>query len=173
MAFLDQALTASPSVKAAVRVELIDDRCPYKGAFLLGEATLDKDINERVLLDFNKLRIPGKDLSSNLKASGHSIGGEAGLLGEFHSNEAMYFGGEFLAAGAAGFADATIQRNQTAFGQYQTVPGVDTAAKGAVVNAMSKTADRFAEKQRQQPGYTTVRGGQRVYVLFTAVATEE
>lgn len=166
---LGESILASPSVASPIRVRVLEGA--FKNAILLGEATLDKDILERVLINFTRIRLPGKEITYQFKGSGHETGGKVGLLGSYHSDELGYFAAEMLAATATGFADSTIERNQNMLGNYQASPSLSNSAKQGAVTALGKSTDRFAEKSRNAVGYTEVKGPLEVlvYVLDEAV----
>jgi hypothetical protein len=160
---LEQSIKASPSVPTPIRARVTAGR--FAGAFILGVAVFDKEL-KRILLSFERLRLLSSDVTYTLKATGLAPSGQVGLEGDHHTQEGTYFAGEILAASAAGYADAVTQRNQTAFGTYQTEPSVANAAKQGAVNALSKTADRFAEQSRSAPEYTEIEAGRAVRVLI-------
>jgi len=162
-AVVEQSIKASPSVATPVRAMLVSG--PYKGSFVLGQATLDKEL-KRVLFHFVKLRRPDTDQVYSMKAQGLSPSGQVGLEGEYENQSGKFFVGEFLAGAAAGFADATTQRSQTSFGTYVTDPSLGNAGKQGAVSALSKTAEHFAEQTRSAPEFTQVAGFQSIQVIF-------
>jgi hypothetical protein len=167
-AVVDQEIKASPSVPTPIRAMVLTGG--LKGGFFVGEATLDREL-KRVLLGFTKVRTSdGK--TYNVRASGLSRSGTIGLEGEYHSQAGKFFVAELASATAAGFLDATINRNQNAFGTYTQEPSLQNSAKSGVVTALSKSADRFAEQSRQAPEYTSVEGYQTIQVIVQDEPTE-
>lgn len=159
-AVIEQQIKASPSVPTPVRAMILSGN--LKGGIFVGEATLDREL-KRVLLNFSKVRKDNKVYG--IKASGLSLEGSIGLEGEYHSQAGKFFVAELASATTAGFLDATINRNQNAFGTYSQESSLQNSAKSGLVTALSKSADRFAEQARQAPEYTNVKGYQVVQVI--------
>jgi len=166
---LEQSVKASPSVPTPIRVRITAGK--LRGAIVLGAATLDREL-KRILLLFERLRMPGNETAYALRATGLAPSGQVGLEGDHHTQEGTYFAGEILAAAAAGYADATTQRTQTLTGGYQIEPSVGSAAKQGAVTALSKTADRFAERSRTAPEYTEIEAGREVQIIIQETPTE-
>lgn len=135
------------------------------GAVLLGEASLEKN-SKRLTIEFKKIRLKDSQEVYQLIASAMDVDGVLGLEGEHHSGESKLFAGEIIAAAAAGFADSTIERSTTAFGQVQDQPSLDTSSKKALSGALSRTADRFAERMRASPEYSILRGPTEIKILI-------
>lgn len=169
-AVIEQSIKASPSVPTPIRAMII--RGPFKGSFLLGTATLDREL-KRVLIEFTQLRRPNTDQLYRTKATGLSMIGQVGLEGAYESQAGKFFIGEFAAGIAGGFADATTQRNVTPFGTYATEPSLANAGKQAGVNALSRSADRFAEGARSAPEWTELTSYQEIQVLIESDPTEQ
>ena len=146
-------------VRAVVRSGLLKD------TIFLGEATLERN-SKRIMIEFRKLRGAQKNDVYSTIANAMDATGLLGLEGEHNSGEAKYFGAEFLAAGAAGYADASVERNQNALGQVIETASVANATKKAFSNALMRTADRFAEKIRTAPEYAIARGPLRIQILI-------
>ncbi len=161
-AVIDQSIKASPSVPTPIRAMIVKGR--YKGAFLLGKATLDREL-KRILIEFEKIRVADTDTVYNLRATGLAPSGRVGLEGDYHTESGKFFVGELVAATAAGYADATIQRNQNVLGNYVQEPSVANAAKQGAVTALNRSADRFAEGMRSAPEWTEIEGYQEIQVL--------
>jgi hypothetical protein len=162
-AVLDQSIKASPSVPTPIRARVAAGR--FRGAFVLGSATFDREL-KRILLTFESLRLPKSETTYAFKAAGLAPSGQVGLEGDHHTQEGAFFVGEVLAATAAGVADATTQRTQTALGTYQTEPTVANAGKQGAVQALSKTAERMAERARTAPEYTEIEAGRDIQILI-------
>ena len=160
---IEESLIAFSDSKAPIRAVITSGK--LKGSILLGEASLEKN-SKRILVDFKKLRsINGTQLWS-VQAAGLDQTGIYGIEGKLISGEEKYFAAEFLAAGAAGYADATIKRDQNALGNYVEEPGVNTVAKKALSGAFSRTADRFSEKLKSVPEYSVLEGPFEIRVLI-------
>lgn len=136
-----------------------------KGSVLIGEANLEKN-SKRITIDLKKFRSPNTQELYSLQATVMDYKGILGLEGKLVSNEDKFFLAEIFAAGAAGYADATISRDQNAFGNSVEARGEDTFAKKALVSALSKTADRYAEKIKQAPEYSILQGPIDVQILI-------
>lgn len=128
-----------------------------KDYVLLGEATLEK-ASKRILLTFKTIRETSSDEIFDISAQGLALDGTLGVEGEYISGESKLFAAELAAAAAAGFADASVTRNTNVLGQVQDENSLDTRSKKAVGTALSRTADRFAEKQKQAPEYAVLSG---------------
>ncbi len=132
---------------------------------LIGEATLEK-ASKRILLNFKTLREVSGDEIYDVAAQGLSLDGTLGVEGEYISGESKLFAAELVAAGAAGFADSSISRSTNVLGQVQDENSLDTKSKKALGTALSRTADRFAEKQKQSPEYAVLSGPVPFKILF-------
>jgi hypothetical protein len=141
----------------------------YKGAWLIGNATMDKK-TKNILVKFTSFR--SQDLESPIEATVHSISGELGLKGEFKSNYWNYFWAEVLASGVSGYSNALTERKKGIFGYSEIVPTPQSAAHQAVASAAEKTSDKFAERAREAPEFTVVSGPTEVNVFITKAPTE-
>ena len=161
-AVIDQEIKASPSVPTPIRAMVTSEN--LKGAYFVGEATLDREL-KRVLLQFGRIRLDS-GAAYSVKAAGLSPRGSIGLEGEYHTQAGLFFVGELASATAAGLLDSTINRNQTTFGTYVQEPSLANTAKTGGVTALSKSADRMAEGYRQAPEYTDVTGYQQIQIII-------
>ena len=109
-----ESIVAFPESKVPVRAVI--RKGPMKDTVFLGEATLEKN-SKRILVEFKKLRDGKKADVFQTTANALDSKGLLGIEGEYHSGEAKYFGAEFLAAAAAGYADASVDRSQNPLGQ--------------------------------------------------------
>lgn len=159
-----EGIIAFPSANTPVRAIVRNGK--LKGTVFLGEASLERN-SKRITLEFKRLRLASSGSVFNLVASGLDESGILGLEGKYVSGEQKYFGAEFLSALAAGYADASIERTTNAYGQIQDAPTLDTMSKKAASAAMSKTAERFAEKVRSAPEYSVLEGPTRIRLLIT------
>lgn len=160
---LESAIAFSES-KAPIRALIKSG--PLKKSILLGEASLERN-SKRILITFSKFRRPSEDTVYQVSASGLDKDGVLGVEGELHSGEATYFGAEFLAAGAAGYADSTVDRSQNALGNYVEAPTFSNATKKALASALTRTADRFSEKLKMVPEYAVLKGPIDIKVIIT------
>lgn len=129
------------------------------------EASLERN-SKRILIEFKKFRDPQARDTYSISASAMDYKGVLGLKGSVVSNEETYFAAEFLAAGAAGYADSTIQRDQNVYGNSVENRSSDTFAKKALVVGLSKTAERFSEKLKQAPEYSVLEGPIQIQILI-------
>ena len=164
IAIIPESLIAFPDSKAPVRARI--PHGPLKGSILLGEASLEKN-SKRILIDFKKFRAANSNDEYQMTASALDPGGILGIEGKYISQEPKFFAAEFLAAGAAGYADASIDRGQNAFGNNVEAPGRDTIGKKALTSALSKTAERFSEKIKSAPEYSILEGPIEIQILIT------
>lgn len=168
-AAVEQSIKASPSVDTPIRAMILSG--PYKGGFLLGRAFLEPEL-KRVLLEFVKLRLPGRDQVFRLKASGLSLVGQVGLEGRYEHHAGIFFVGEVATAAVAGFADASTQRSLNLAGNYVQAPTIANSAKQGAVSALSKTAERFADKARSAPEFTEINPYQEIQIIIEEDPTE-
>jgi hypothetical protein len=71
-----------------------------------------------------------------------------------------------LSAAAAGYTDSTIVRSTNTLGQTTDVKNEDTFAKKALTSALTKSADRFAEKLKSAPEYSILYGPKDIQILI-------
>ena len=163
-----ESLIAFNDAKAPVRAIIKSGK--LKDSILIGEATLEKN-SKRILIDFKKLRIINSN--QNYEVTGYALdqNGILGVEGELISGENKYFAAEFLSAAAAGLADASIERNQNALGNYVEKPSPDTLGKKALVSALSTTTNHFSEKLKKSPEYSILEGTFEIQILITEQPT--
>ena len=135
-----------------------------RDVILIGEATLEKN-SKRILVDFRIARLESSSELFDFKGVAMDGDGVLGLEGEYQSGEPKFFAAELAAAAAAGFADSAINRPTNAFGNQQEERSLDTSGKKAIGSALARTADRFAEKVRQAPEYSVLKGPTAIKVL--------
>lgn len=135
-----------------------------KGSVLLGEASLEKN-SKRIQVEFRKFRDPNTKEIFQIQASLMDDKGVFGVEGKLISSERTFFAAELLSAGAAGYADATITRDQNLLGNSVESKNEDTFAKKALTSALSRSADRFADKLKQAPEYSVLEGPIQVQIL--------
>ena len=161
---ISESLIAFPKEKSPVRA--LVKRGPLKGSVFVGEAKLE-DNSKRIVIEFRKFRLAKKSDVYTLLATVLDQMGIMGLEGNYHTGETKYFSAELLAALAAGYADAGVERTTTAFGTTQEPATAANAGRKAVSHALSRTADRFAEKVRSASEYSILRGPISVQLLVT------
>lgn len=161
-ALVEQSIKASPSVPTPVRA--LVTRGPLKGSVFVGEATLDREL-KRVLIRFTKIRTAQGSVFT-LDAQALSQSGQVGLIGEHDSDTGVFFLAEMASATAAGIADSTINRSQTAFGTFVQEPSLSTSTKQGAATALARTSDRLAEKVRSAPESTTTNPFQEIRILI-------
>ena len=162
-AVIEQEIKASSQVVTPIRAIVLSPL--FKGAFLLGVASLDREL-KRVLFSFSKIRLPESDEVYLLKATGLSRTGSVGLEGEYQSQAGKFFVAELASATAAGLVDAGIQRQQTGFGGYIQEPSYANAVKQGAVSAMGRSTERMAEAYKHAPEFTEIQGFQEIQVLI-------
>lgn len=160
---LESAIAFQES-KAPIRALISNGK--LKGSIFLGEATLEKN-SKRILISFNKFRNPRDEITYTLSANALDSKGILGLEGKLISGEAKYFAGELVAAGAAGYADSTVERSQNVFGNNVDIPSTSNYAKKAVASALSRTADRFSEKLKSAPEFSVLEGPIDIQIIIT------
>ena len=165
---IKESLIAFNDAKAPVRAIIKSGK--LKDSILIGEATLEKN-SKRILIDFKKLRINSSN--QNYEVTGYALDqkGILGIEGELISDENKFFAAEFLSAAAAGLADASIERNQNALGNYVEKTSPDTLGKKALVSALSTTTNHFSEKLKKAPEYSILEGTFEIQVLITEQPT--
>lgn len=136
---------------------------------LLGEASLERN-SKRITIEFVKARRKDSDKIFDLKATALARDGTPGIEAKIHSGEGKFFLAEVLAAGAAGFVDASVNRSTNGFGNTTDERSLDTQSKKAVSGALSKTAERYGEKIKTAPEYATVQGPVEINVIVLQAA---
>lgn len=163
LARIKQSILAFNEGKAPVAANLTDER--GRDIILIGEATLEKN-SKRILVDFRTARLENSSELFDFKGVAMDGDGTLGLEGDYHSGESKFFAAELAAAAAAGFVDASVNRPPNAFGNQQEERSLDTSGKKAIGSALSRTADRFAEKVRQAPEYSVLKGPTTIHILI-------
>lgn len=140
------------------------------GVRFIGESYLEKN-SKRIFVNFTRL-VMGNQIF-DLKGVGVTTEGQPGLSGEYHSREAEYFTGDFIASFAAGYFDGLVPRRTNAFGQFETDPSVDSAVKKGLASGALSTADRFREKLKKVPEFSEIKGpfDLKILILEQAKAT--
>ncbi len=162
------SVVAFPDEKAPVIGE--GDSGVLSGFKFVGESYLEPN-TRRIFVNFSRLII-GHQIY-NFKGVGVSSAGQPGITGEYHSREAEYFTGDFIASFAAGYFDGLVPRRTNVFGQTETDPSVDNSVKKGLASGALSTADRFKEKLKKVPEFAEVKGpfNLRILVLEQAKAT--
>lgn len=134
-----------------------------KGIRFIGESYLEPN-TKRIFINFSRM-IQGQNIYF-LKGVGVSANGQPGLSGEYHSREAEYFAGDFVASFAAGYFDGLIPRKTNAFGQIETDTSVDAATKKGLASGALSTAERFREKLKKVPEFSEIKGPFSIQLLI-------
>lgn len=140
----------------------VSDAGPFKGVRFIGESYLEPN-TKRIFINFQRVLIGNQIYQT--KAVGVSSEGQPGLFGEYHSREAEYFTGDFIASFAAGYFDGLIPRRTNAFGQIETDSSIDSAVKKGLASGALSTADRFREKLKKVPEFSELKGPIEMQVL--------
>ena len=161
---IEQDIKAYVDSKSPIRARITSGE--HEGSIFIGNAVMDPK-TKNVLIWFDHLRNLDTGVKHKLLASIHSVTGEVGLVGTHHSRYWSHFFAMLLSRGAEGYAQASVERNQNIFGNYQQIPNQNNAGKVAVAEAASGTADLVAEKMRNLPEYVTKRGPIKTKVFIT------
>lgn len=154
-AVISQNIVAYPGSKSPVTGRVLEGK--FKGALVLGEATMD-ETTKRVNITFKSIRpLKSKD---NYSLNGILLAedGIQGLQGEYESSYWTYFWAETITNTVAGFADATTKKAQTIWGNSVPEPGIDSATRQGIAQGLAKTADRLGDRVKNAPEMTTVKG---------------
>ena len=162
------SIIAFPDESAPVVAELTDG--PFKGARLLGTSRLEPQ-SQRVFIDFNKITAQGETYA--FKASGVTEAGQTGFLGEFHSQEASYFTGDFVASFVSAYFNGLVPRNTNACGYVVEDTSASSAVnKGLAAGALS-SADRFRDKMKKVKAFSEMKGPIEIGVLITEPGVQQ
>lgn len=164
MARINQDILVSPGTPQPILADLVTG--PYKGARLLGEATLERDLH-RVLVKFHHISHDGDQIKIAANTLDH--GGKVGITGEYIAEDKALIAGSFLSTFLSGFTDSSVERHRDATGNYVDEPTVTNQAKKGLTATLSKAADRMESRANQMPGYTMVKGPVLVQVIFEEV----
>lgn len=141
----------------------VSDKGQLSGFRFIGESYLEAN-SKRIFVNFSRVVI-GQQIY-DLKGVGVSAEGQPGLTGEYHSREAEYFTGDFIASFAAGYFDGLVPRRTNAFGQIETDSTVDSAVKKGLSAGALSTADRFREKLKKVPEFSEIKGPFNLKILI-------
>lgn len=158
---VSHSVIAFPDEKAPV-VSIVDSG-QLSGFRFVGESYLEKN-TKRIFINISRL-VMGQQIYE-LKGVGVSSEGQPGLTGEYHSREAEYFAGDFIASFAAGYFDGLVPRKTNVFGQLETDSSVDSAVKKGLASGALSTADRFREKLKKVPEFSEIKGPFNLKILI-------
>ena len=136
---------------------------PLKGAKILGTSRLEAN-SKRIFIDFSKLSF--KDSIYSFNGKGLGLDGTQGLNGKYHSQEAKYFAGDFLASMTAAYFDGLIPSTTNPYGQVIRDNSVDSAFKKGLASGAMSTANRFREKLQKTPEFSEIKGPTLIKVLI-------
>lgn len=151
--YIDHSVIAFPDEKAPVVAQ--GQSGVVRGLKFIGESYLEPN-SRRIFISFNRV-VQGDHIYS-LKGVGVASNGQPGLSGEYHSREAEYFSGDFIASFAAGYFDGLVPRKTNVFGQVVEDSSVDTAVKKGLSSGALSTAERFKEKLKKVPEFSEIKG---------------
>lgn len=157
-------LAVYPGSKSPVTARVIGGK--HAGAFLVGQATLDKTTKRANIL-FTGIRPLKAQEVYAFHGELTSTDGIMGLEGVYETSYWTYLLAEAATNMVAGFAKASVPQSQTAFGTYSQEPGLKAQTANAVAEGLSTTADRLGEKAKNAPEITTVAGPIVVDVIVT------
>jgi hypothetical protein len=161
MARISQDILVSPGTPQPILAEIMTGQ--FKGARLLGEATLERDLH-RVLVKFHHISHDGDQIKIAANTIDHS--GKVGIAGEYIAEDKALIAGSFLSTFLSGFTDSSVERHRDATGNYVDEPTVTNQAKKGLTATLSKAADRMESRANTMPGYTVVKGPVIVQVVF-------
>ena len=155
------SVLAFPDEKAPV-IAVVENDGPLKGYRFVGESRLEGN-SKRVLLDFGRVAKDGRVYE--FKGVGLTAQGQPGFEGEYHSREATYFAGDFVASLTAAYFDGLVPRRTNVFGQVQEDNSMDSAFKKGISAGAMSTAERFKEKLKKVPEFCELQGPLRIKIL--------
>lgn len=135
----------------------------FRGAKILGSSRLEKN-SKRVFIEFQRLSL--RDSEYEIQGVALTLSGQSGFIGEYHSREAEYFGGEFLSAMTAAFFEGQVPRYTNFLGQTQEDHSMDSAVKKGLAAGAMSTAELFKEKLKKVPEFSEIRGPFRTKILI-------
>jgi hypothetical protein len=141
-----------------------------RGLRFIGESYLEKNTH-RIFVEFTRV-VQGEQVF-NLKGVAVSEKGQPGLVGEYHSREALLFAGDFTASFVAGYFDGLVPRQRNVFGQMESDQSVDAAVKKGLASGALSTAERFREKLKKVPEFSEIQGPFDLKILVLAPANSE
>ncbi len=159
--YVDHSVIAFPDEKAPVMAQAQSGS--IRGLRFIGESYLEPN-SRRIFINFNRV-VQGDHIFS-LKGVGVASNGQPGLNGEYHSREAEYFTGDFIASFAAGYFDGLVPRKTNVFGQVVEDSSVETAVKKGLSSGALSTADRFREKLKKVPEFSEIKGPFELKILI-------
>ena len=158
---VSHSVVAFPDEKAPVVG--VADSGQLSGFRFVGESYLEKN-TKHIFINISRVVI-GQQIYE-LKGVGVSSEGQPGLTGEYHSREAEYFAGDFVASFAAGYFDGLVPRRTNVFGQLEMDNSVDSAVKKGLTSGALSTADRFREKLKKVPEFSEIKGPFNLKILI-------
>jgi hypothetical protein len=161
---INDSITAYEGSKDPVKATITEG--PYRGAVLFGFATMDK-VTKNVIVAFDTFIPLNSNETFKTLATIKDQDGNSGLVGVLESRYWETFFLQFALNSASAAANATTQYSQTSFGNYNAVPGSDSAIKQGLAGGFNKLAEKVERDSVSKPDYTTVQGPiyVRVYIL--------
>lgn len=164
MARINQDILVTPGTPQPILAEIVTGQ--FKGARLLGEAILERDLH-RVVVKFYHMSHDGDQIK--IAANTLDSAGKVGITGEYVAEDKGLIAGSFLSTFLSGFTDSSVERHRDATGNYVDEPTVTNQAKKGLTVTLSKAADRMESRANQMPGYTVVKGPVIVQVVFEEI----
>lgn len=137
----------------------------YKGALLLGNATMDVQ-TKRVNIAFSQIRKRNSQVSYSVSGLVRDKSGDLGLDATHESFYWNYFFAEAALNTASGFANATTERTKNRDGNYEITPSIDSSAKQGVAIGLAKAGDRISDRLKSAPEYVTAKSPFVVQVVI-------
>lgn len=159
-AVIPHSIIAFPEEKAPVLAVVSNGK--FRGARLIGFSGLEPN-SKRIFIEFTKITF--KKQTAKVVASGLTEAGQPGFEGEYHSQEAKYFAGDFLASMTAAYFDSQVPRYQSLLGQVEDTSTKSAVKKGLAAGSKSG-AERFREKLKKAPEFSVLSGSQYLHVLI-------
>lgn len=158
---VSHSVIAFPDEKAPVVT--VSESQHLSGLKFIGESYLEPN-TKRIFINISRLII-GQNIY-NLKGVAVTSEGQHGLSGEYHSREAEYFTGDFIASFAAGYFDGLVPRRTNVFGQVESDNSVDSAVKKGLASGALSTAERFRDKLKKVPEFSEIKGPFNLKILI-------
>lgn len=159
---ITHSIIAFPDEAAPVVASILSG--PLTSAKLYGESILEPN-SQRIFVEFKRVSFAGS--TYEIKAKAFTRYGGPGFVGEYHSQEGMFFTGSFLSSFVAAYFDAQVPRSTNAFGQVVDDRSVDAATKKALAAGAMSTAERFKQKLQKVPAFSELKGPVEAEIIIS------
>ncbi len=161
---ISDSITAYEGAKDPVKAVITDGE--FKGSILFGTATMDK-VTKNAIVAFDTFIPKGSNETYKMLGTIKDQDGNSGLVGVLESRYWETFFLQFGLNTASAAANSTTQYTQTTAGNYNAVPGSDSAIKQGLAGGFNKMAEKVERDSASRQDYTTVQGPVyiRVYIL--------